>query len=241
MRRICREEWTVQSDWVDVGQNLRISTLFRLLQEVSLKHATELGLGRERTLDRGLLWVVTRQHVEVERLPRYGERIALETWPGATKRMLFPRYYRILDEQGNCLVKAAALWVIIDAKTRSMVLPAQHQIAVPAVETGDEIPFHAPQPVMELPNRADFVVPYSYVDLNGHMNNTRYFDVCEDVSYPKNVAGELKEIRTEYNTEAKLGQTLTIAWGEQDGTLAFVGAAEQPCFRVALRYESKKA
>lgn len=239
MRRIYREEWTVSSDWVDRDQRLRISTLFRLLQEVSLCHATELGLGKERTLDRGLLWVVTRQHVELERLPHYGERIVLETWPGATKRMLFPRYYRMLDERGNCLLKASALWVIIDAKTRRMVIPEQHQIAVPAVETGDEIAFHVPQPVMELSNTAEFVVPYSYIDLNGHMNNTRYFDVCEDVAYPKNTVGKLKEIRTEYNTEAKLGQTLRIDWGEQDGMLAFIGTAEQPCFRVAFYYETE--
>ena len=62
---------------VDAGQRLRLSRLFTFLQEASIAHTTELGMGREKTLDRGLLWIVTLQQVQVARLPVYDEDVKL--------------------------------------------------------------------------------------------------------------------------------------------------------------------
>ena len=50
-------------------RRLRISTMFEWFQEGSITHTEELGCGREKTLDKGLLWVVTLQRAEIARLP----------------------------------------------------------------------------------------------------------------------------------------------------------------------------
>lgn len=235
MKRIYREELTVLSNWVDHRQELRLSTLFTLLQDASLQHATELGVGKERTLDRGLLWVVTRHHAEVVRMPRYNERIVLETWPGNTRRMLFPRYYRILDEQGAVLLKIATLWVIIDANTRKLVVPELYHLAVPGVETGDEISVNAPPHVLDVSEHTELTVPYSYIDINGHMNNVRYFDVCLDAAYEQIGNRPIRELRVEYNNEAKFGEVLHVDWGTQDNELYFAGTVtDRPCFKIGL-------
>ena len=68
---------------VNLHRVLRTSTLFELMQEASIRHTEELGMGRERTLDRGLLWMVTHQQAEITRMPEYDELITLESWPGA--------------------------------------------------------------------------------------------------------------------------------------------------------------
>ena len=52
-------------------RRLRISTMFEWFQEGSITHTEELGCGREKTLDKGLLWVVTLQRAEIGRLPLY--------------------------------------------------------------------------------------------------------------------------------------------------------------------------
>ena len=62
---------------VNLHRRLRTSTLFELLQEASIKHTEDLGMGRDKTLDKGLLWVVTLQRAEITRMPEYDETITV--------------------------------------------------------------------------------------------------------------------------------------------------------------------
>ena len=121
---------------VAVNRALRPSCLFSMLQEASIDHTEQLGAGRSRTLDRGYLWVIARQHVKISRLPLYGEEVVLESWPGEMLHVLFPRYYRMLDRNGQCLLSASAIWSLIDAENRSLVFPDSAGIKVPGIVTG---------------------------------------------------------------------------------------------------------
>ena len=68
------------------------------------------------------------------------------------------------------------------------------------------------------------------------MNNTRYFDMAED-ELPAAKAGEaLREVRAEYMAEARLGERLHVAWGEENGRYYVNGAGERPCFKMSLQY-----
>ncbi|MBR3560012.1 MAG: hypothetical protein IKN81_00525 [Oscillospiraceae bacterium] len=225
------------SEHVDCFRRLRTSTLFTLLQTASIRHTEELGMGREKTLDRGLLWIVARQFVVIDRMPVYDERVTLRTWPGETMRVLFPRYYEILSERGETLVRGSAVWSLMDAETRTAAFPDEYGVEIAGVETGRELPFLTKLSASETPHAFDFAVPYSYVDLNGHMNNTRYFDLIED-HLPAAKSGKLlREIHTEYTAEAKLGAALHVAWGEAGGQYYVNGSSEHICFRMSLRYE----
>ena len=86
------EEILLRSKDVDMYRRLRTSELFRMLQEASIRHTEQLGMGRDKTLDRGILWVLLMQRAEIVRMPEYDERIVLKSWPGKTMHLLFPRY-----------------------------------------------------------------------------------------------------------------------------------------------------
>ena len=225
------------SEHVDCFRRLRTSTLFELLQTASIRHTEELGMGRDKTLDKGLLWVIARQYVLIDRMPVYDERITLRSWPGATVRVLFPRYYEILSERGETLVRGSAVWSLMDAETRTTAFPDEYGVEIDGVETGRELPYLTKLQTTETPNHFDFIVPYSYVDLNGHMNNTRYFDLIED-HLPAAKAGKIPlEIHTEYAAEAKRDAMLHVAWGQENDIYYVNGSTERTCFRMNLRYE----
>ncbi len=244
MSGVYERELLLGSEHVDCFRRLRTSTLMELLQTASIRHTEELGMGREKTLDRGLLWVIARQHVIIERWPVYDERIIIRSWPGETMRVLFPRYYEIASAaDGSVLVKGSAVWSLMDMETRTTAFPDEYGVEIDGVETGREIPFLTRLTALETTESRDFTVPYSYVDINGHMNNTRYFDLVEDsVGIPAE-GRELAELQTEYSAEAPLGSTLRLDWGGQDGrcyvTGCVSGPAEgpaHPCFRMSLQY-----
>ncbi|MBQ3706698.1 MAG: hypothetical protein II889_02215, partial [Clostridia bacterium] len=206
-------EYRILSSDTDASRRLRLSRLFTFLQEASIAHTTELGMGREKTLDRGLLWIVTLQQADIARLPVYDERVRLFSWPGDTMHLLFPRYYRMEDGNGETIVKASAIWALMDCKTRRVVFPEEYGVEIAGERTGAEpaLP-SAPKP----PKNGEterFAVPYSYVDLNGHMNNTRYFDLAEDCVGAAAEGRELHAVATEYKAEARMGDRLFLRWG----------------------------
>ena len=231
------EEILLRSKDVDMYRRLRTSELFRMLQEASIRHTEQLGMGRDKTLDRGILWVLLMQRAEIVRMPEYDERIVLKSWPGKTMHLLFPRYYSLETAAGEPLLKASALWSLVDEKTRKVVFPEKYGVVIEGAVTGEEIAMPGGVAKKETTCERDFTVPYSFVDLNGHMNNTRYFDLMEDC-LPAAAEGRLlRSVCTEYTGEARLGDTLTVRWGGQDGRWYLEGALEKPCFRMALEYE----
>ena len=100
-------------------------------------------------------------------------------------------------------MKASALWGLVDEKSRKAVFPERYGIEIAGVETGKEIDLPGPIRKLACDREKRFEVPYSFVDLNGHMNNTRYFDLAEDCVGAAAGGKLLKEIRTEYVNEAR--------------------------------------
>ena len=231
-------EFLLRSKDVDLHRRLRLSRFFELLQEAAITHTEELGMGREMTLDRGLLWVVTMQSAEIRRMPEYDERVVLRSWPGETMHVFFPRHYRLSSPEGETLVRANALWMLVDQETRHMVFPDRWNIVIPGEKREDELPLPSAPARLPLSGERLFPVPFSYVDLNGHMNNTRYFDLMEDCIPAASEGRRLRRIRTEYTGEARLGDMLSLRWGEQDGSWYMEGLLDKPCFRMAMEYES---
>ncbi|MCR4804723.1 MAG: hypothetical protein K5981_03630 [Clostridia bacterium] len=227
------------SEHVDCFRRLRTSQLLQLLQTASIRHTEELGMGREKTLDKGLLWVVTRMHAEVDRMPVYDERIVIRTWPGETMHMLFPRYYEIASEDGQPLLRASAVWSLMDVRTRTAVFPEEWGVSIDGEEQGSELPWLNPLRAADTPEESVFRVPYSFTDINGHLNNARYFDLAEDLIPAASAGKSLRAFTAEYNREVRLGEELTLRWGGSGGSYYVTGATDAPCFRIKLDYQEE--
>ena len=227
---------TLRNADVDLHRRLRPSVLLAMLQEAAIAHTEQLGMGRDKTLDRGLLWVVAMQRLQIRRLPVYDETVTLVSWPGKTMHVLFPRYSRMTDGEGRVLLEGSALWTLMDSKTRAMVFPDEHGIEIPGQLTGWETPLPRPPKPVNLDRETEFTVPYSYVDLNGHMNNVRYLDLAEDVLPPELHEKQLKAVELEYSGEARLGERISLRYGNENGSWFLTGQAEKRLFRMRLEY-----
>ncbi len=234
---IYERDYRIKSSDADAKQRLRISRLFTILQEVSSEHTTELGMGREKTLDQGLLWIVSLQQANVNRMPVYDEPVHIATWPGNTMHLLFPRFYRVTDKEGNALIEASSLWALMDQNTRKVIFPEEHGVAIKGMRTGKEIPLPAAPKLPKTTESEAFSVPYSYVDLNGHMGNTRYFDLAEDRMPAALRDGEIRRIQTEYAREVRFGTEISLRSETADSTFLLAGELNgQKLFKLALTY-----
>lgn len=222
---------------VNMFQDMRTSRLMELLQQACISHTEQLGMGRDKTLDKGILWVVLQQTMRIRRMPVYDEDITIESWPGNTMHVLFPRFFDILDTQENIMLEGSYLWTLIDAKTRKMVFADKYGIDIPGDNTRQHIDLPKPVHRMETDQERTFTVPFSYCDLNGHMNNTKYFDLAEDTIRAIAEHKKLTSITTEYAAEARFHETIRVSWKEEDSFCYLSGDAEKNCFRIRMTFD----
>ena len=241
MSGIYEKAYQLKSSDVNRWQRLRTSVLMRWLQEAAIAHTEELGMGRDKTLDRGILWIVSLQRTEILRMPVYDEKIIVRSWPGKTMHVFFPRYYELVSEdKQETLVRASALWMLLDEKTRRFVFPDTYGIVIEGCMTGREAALPASPKSLPLTEEKRFAVPFSYVDLNGHMNNTKYCDLADDLLPFEKEGQLLKMLSAEYLHEIREGQDVRLRWGFGEGTpSAFLTGEDEAgtaLFRLRLEY-----
>ena len=226
------------ADDVTMFRKLRPSVLLRLIQEISIAHTEALGAGREKTLDKGVLWVVARMKIEINRLPSYDETVTLESFAGKTLRVLFPRYYEMLDESGNTLVKASAVWLLMDEKTRHMAFPEEYGVEIPSLEKDIGISLPCGVSLGTQKNKKNFVASYSRVDINGHMNNSKYVDEAEDLLGAEYLeTHEMKSLEIEFKSEIKYGAHVRLEYTISGDELTMAGyVRKRPCFALTAKF-----
>ena len=221
MEPIYTQEFEITDLHVDCFGRLLPGKILFLMQEVAGNHFAELSMDYDSLAKRGLFWAITRNKVQVTRLPMRGETIRLETWPMPTTRVAYPRSIVAYDEAGNEVFRSITLWVLMDLNNRSMVLPGKSGIALAGTLRGNELAAPLGLPVKALANRCSRSVCFTDLDRNGHMNNTKYLDWIADL-LPSSFHEQHcpQEFTVCYLSEAREGQELTLSWEfTEDGAL----------------------
>jgi acyl-ACP thioesterase len=188
---------------------LKLSALLRFAQEVSGKHSDALGFSWDNLMEKGLFWAVLRHRVVIHRLPETGETVNLQTWPMPTTRSAYPRAVRARDGAGNVLFEVMSLWVLMDVKTRMMVLPGKSDVNVPGILLGDEITSPGSLPPLKSGEISFWQVDLSDTDINGHVNNARYLDKVQPLLSARGICTP-KEFTVCYLSEALPGQEISL-------------------------------
>ena len=116
-----------------------------------------------------------------------------------------------------------------------MVVPEAYGIAIEALVTGSESRRPGAPLRREGRSQAEYTVSEEVLDENRHMNNTRYYDLAEELLGTR--GKPLREALVEYSAEAREGDTLLLEWSEEDGLFVISGSNNgSPAFRMNLRY-----
>ncbi len=211
-----KKEYLIETSDVDGLSELKLSSLFRYLQDAATEHAELLGVGQSKVLNNGMFWVITRYSVSINKMPSYFQKIIVYTYPGEGQRLVLPRLFKVTDEKGNVLIKASSSWVILDRATHHIVIDPFKDMVLPFEKYEGEEP---------LPNKVQSAeselvesrkVRYSDVDLNAHLNNTKYVEYIMDTHdfefYKKY---RVKHITINYNKELLADQIINIRSNHQ--------------------------
>ena len=226
--RLEREHYLRAAD-VDIKGEWMPSAVFLRMQELAEDNASNVGFGRiflGETM--GLCWVLTRVNLKMHRYPRLGDTIHVATWPLKPTKLTFLRHFMIRDAQGETLGVASSHWMLFDIHERvlrrtSTIGDYPYDPDAPVVlEEPGKIKLPPDMPLCETRN-----VRYSDVDMNGHMNNTKYLNwICELFSSEHIKTKRISQIRLNYIAEPYLDQQVALYKSQGDGGFYICGKTE---------------
>ena len=229
MDYIFEQAVTITDNEVNAHNRLKLSALLYYAQETAGAHCQKMGYDRDSLTEKNLFWAVLRHRVLIHRLPGAGETITVRTWPMPVTRAAYPRAVRAFDSEGNVLFELVSLWVLMDRTSRVMVLPAKSGVDVPGTILGDEPA--APGSIVPgtHQNTASWLISVQDLDINGHVNNTKYLDPVETLTGTVNLTEAPKEMTICYLAEAHIGEALTLHYTlSDDGIFTLDGTRPRP-------------
>lgn len=186
----------------DMGEYFFHHLLNRFAQ-IATESAMKLGVWNYDMMSK-YGWVVAKQYLHLDEPIHYQDRIELSTTISKGTYVSFPRYYYIKKDNrliGTC----SSVWTLLDIQKRKMVSPQKIGITFPEapLEHLLELP-PAIQKDMEFQYITERKVLYSDVDINQHMNNTRYVEWALDfIDFDKHHQCFISDLNIQYRKEIR--------------------------------------
>ncbi len=223
---VFQQEIQLQFTHCDLAGTWRPSAILETMQDMAGIHGTELGFGREAMLKQNLVWVVTRLEVEMDRYPRYGETVHVETFPTINRRCFFPRWFLFKDADGHEIGRAGSLWALLDLSARRMAPPTAVTPLLPD-NSGLTPPMSLPATCFQVGKvqvEGLYVPQYADLDVNMHVNNVRYMDLCcNALGIDAMRENWMHRFAINYDKEIVAGQQIKTLLGRDGESFSFSG------------------
>ena len=188
---------------VDADKTLTLTSLINYFQDCTIFESEFLHTGFEYLEPIHKAWVLSSWQVIIHRLPKFGEKVLVGTWPYHFTQLSGDRNFVLQNEQGETLVVANSFWVFTDILNgRPSKLDPDYvrmypmEPAYPMEYAPRKIPIPS-----DYTKEAPFIVTKHHLDSNHHVNNAQYIRMAEDYLPEDFPVGE---IRAEYRLQARL-------------------------------------
>lgn len=213
--KIWQEQYRVTSFLVNLRGQAGLHSLLNFIQDVGWQHAVHMNI----RLPKNQGWVFTRQKLQMNDWPKWNEVVHLRTWlRQPVSNLIMQRDYEIFVDD-RLLGQCTSTFSVIDLEQRKLApqdwtsyshlwADREHLIGNP-----DKIQIKS-----EMIERSQFQVRHSDLDLNNHVNNTKYAQWILD-SLPLAVLQkgyQLRSYQVNFTAEAKSEDVISIQQSKED-------------------------
>lgn len=229
------------------GEATPISML-GLLEDAAADHCHAIDYGLYELLAKDIGWVLISGYMQMNRYPKYKEKITIRTWLSHYKSIRGYRENFIYDEQEKIIGCAKGQWLFFDIKNRK---PTR---IFPEIETRwgcfpekcvEHDILQRIEPLTSADNHSQFPV-YGYdVDSNEHVNNLKYLQwLLETVPNEYTDKNYMYAIDGRFMAEAEFGHnvmSLTKPLGEDDCFIHTINdiTAQKACASAITKWKSR--
>lgn len=223
-----------------IGARLRFSSMLCLMQDAASVHAERLGLGFDYLSGVKRAFILSRMQLKVcSELPVWGERVILQTWPRGVEKLFAYRDFELSREGREPFLKASSSWFLIDTEQRHPVRQQEYFVNITPRDV-HALPPEAPLRMRWEENVTAFDIRRARandLDLNGHVNNTRYVDwITDAIAERYGVETQIEELCINFLAEVRMGEEVRIGLSEgTNGNIVIQGETEKHSFVSHVR------
>ena len=201
-------------DMADMNGHIKLPDVILLSLQVSGMQSIELGVSDKDVLEQyNLVWIITDYDIDVVRLPQFAEEITIETEALTYNRLFCYRRFTIYDEAGQEIIRMVATFVLMDRDSRK-VRPVEPEIVAPYQSEFSKKLLRGPKYAeLEEAISKDYHVRFYDLDMNGHVNNSKYLDWIFEVMGAEFLMKHIpKKINLKYVKEVRPGGMITSSY-----------------------------
>jgi acyl-ACP thioesterase len=204
--------------------NIKIYVLMQYLQEIASIHANELGFGNTWLNEIDGYWVLSNIRLEINLLPKWNDEVIIRTWPSGNTRLIATREFVGKEGCGRELFRAGSEWTILNKDTnRPKNLSGLNMNSLAAGPKVIEKEIERLKPIDDYAHLEQISVPYSSIDLNGHVNNTEYVRWGIDALRAKfQFEGDIRSLQVTYLAEVFMDDKLDLLVSAGSNSLFYV-------------------
>ena len=224
---------------VDYMGRYQLCHLFNQFSLLATTNAEKLGMWNV-DMKKKYGWVVAKQTLVLDEPIMLGDNVELSTLVNNGSFVSFPRYYFIYKE-GKQIGHCSSVWTLIDIEKRRMVVPKRIGLHIPQVEHDIKLedPYTIDSP-FSLHFHSERQVLYSDLDINQHMNNTRYIQWALDIiDYRLHKDAYIQEITIHYKKEIRPNEFIELYIGHDELCYVVEGRLKDGtvCFEIEMKFK----
>lgn len=217
------ENYKVNAHDVDMNEVLSLTGILRYMQDCANCQMEGEGPSYTKLFSQGRAFILSRLALSIYGKIGSHDEISVQTWACESSGVSFNRCYSVMKD-GEIIAEASSIWALVDTNTKRLVRVSDFQNSYctdAPLELDMPIHFRLPSDI-PLTLVGEKTVEYQDVDLNRHMNNTRYGDMlCGFL--PSMEGMRVIKLVINYCSEAPLGESLKVYMGRgsENGTYYF--------------------
>ncbi len=203
----------VKINYRDLNKNWkpRLDTLTSYLQESAILHSETIGFDANYMLKNKCAWILNKLTIEIFKLPELRDEIKITTWSREIHTVKAYRDFNIyLNDE--LIARASSLWVFVDATTKKLKrIPdeVKNMYGEEKISNGidpEKFDFEPDEIKNQILILKEHTIRYTDIDTNGHMNNTTFFTLLEDILLEKFNDFKISEVNICFKSEVLYNQ-----------------------------------
>jgi acyl-ACP thioesterase len=229
---VFEQEYRISTFNINTNKYLGLYGLLGFIEDIASEHALRLGFGYQDMIDNGVFWVLVRQKLRMDKWPKWHDSLKIQTWTRPTEGLYFIREFEFFmgDEKvGDC----STTFMVLDLKSRrpKEIDPEDFKFTPRSDYTVGYLPDRIDVPE-NMALAQNFRVRISDLDMNRHVNNTKYARWALDaIPFKYHSSHAVHGFEINFLGETLLDDEISIysdiAKDQNSGAIHFVGKKQE--------------
>lgn len=241
MNTVLTEEYIVKNRDVGFDSCMKPSAILGLFEDLVSVNSRNLGIDLETVRSYGVKWVITKIILKTKKLPHWGEKLTVSTWPKKPGTIKCERYFTVKNNSGDKIVDISSVWCVLGLEDNKILHASEVRTPADAVFSEEEAETSGiPRPTSVIGEPCfEYKFGYGDIDVNRHVNNIAYMRLAENVfSFKELEKKHIVGFETDFLAQSFEGEKASVI-RRSDGNVVYVSifVVSKEVFRCSFLLE----